>query len=538
MSPVPTTQEAPALPSPLQPAPPPTSPPQQQSVQSIIQQAGSMLPDFDDILNRKYNEIVIDFRNNPKAEPVTAKDRKEFIEQAYLYTDALIFGGGRTLSDGESKVRALTKVFCKVLAEESWSEAWIRPEDVERKLSRFEMHKDSKVLAAEYKLHTPQDAIRAAREAQQKVKDLPKDNKTPRGPYDDIEVVFVPGTVSAAATASINRDTTYPVSVSSVANVLLTHPCRDMTRPCAMARKFVECQDIEELRGLRKFACDVCDFAPHLLDNDNASLLIILLILPRAEICKRFDDMGIRIEGSTISHRRSECVKNKMGWKNSEERKHFDNVALELQSRIKAACGGPNRVHRYTPRTPKYVTSDTSRPSSRNGIDGIHNHNGFNGTPGPNGYMPPPIGLFTPQIGANSHKQPPIGMFAPNGRVNGHNQQFPGGMVTPQNGYINHNHNHNHKQLKDGVPTPTGVNGGSGQKQPPIGMFTPPAPPSSAHSGFNPVNRISPVNGHTPANSSLNVGQRRSSRGTPALVSQKAAGKQPVRKDEDAMDTS
>ncbi|PVH94528.1 hypothetical protein DM02DRAFT_602326 [Periconia macrospinosa] len=417
MSPAPITQEAVPGPSPLHPAQLPKSPPQQ-SGPSMSQQNGPS-PDFDDIFHRKFMEIINDFKNNPTAGQLTQKERKEFIHNAYTYTDQTVFGSGRQLDDRDIKLRALTKVFYKVLAEEPWSEEWIRPHDVERKLSRFEMHKDSVPLATQLNLHSPREAIKAARVAQQKAKDLPNDKSNLRGPYDDLEVIFIPGTVSSTATNRINRDTIYPVAVSSVANVLLSHICRDMTRPYLMAQKFVECNDTEELIKMRMFACDVCDFAPHLLDNDNVSLLIILLILSRSEICRRFEDNGIRIEGSTVSHRRAECMKNKLGWKTSEERKPFDTVATELQTRVKNACSPGPRIPRVNVRKRKSSTPNTpGTPIMPNGPGGPMVPNGANGAMAPpNGYdgpKPPQIGLFAaPQV-----RPPPVyNGFQP---VNGH----------------------------------------------------------------------------------------------------------------------
>jgi hypothetical protein len=300
--------------------------------------------------------IIQDWKNDPARGQLTQKDRKTFIETAYSETDELYFGK-RQLSDQEIKLRALTKVFYKVLAEEPWSEDWIRAPDVERKLSKFEMHKDSVELAAKHNLITPRDAVKAAREAeikhQEQLKEVAKDSKTPnkepkidRGPYDDIEIIYIAGTVSSTATNRIDRENIYPVSVSSVANVLQNHICRDMVRPFSMAERFVTCTDTKELEDMRRFACNVCDFAPHLLDNDNVSLLVVLLILSRSDCCRRFENNGIRIEGSTISHRKAECMKNKMGWKTAEEKKPFDNFASEFQTRVKNACFPAPRAHR------------------------------------------------------------------------------------------------------------------------------------------------------------------------------------------------
>jgi hypothetical protein len=306
-------------------------------------------------------EIITKFKNDPRSGSLTQRDRKSFIDNAYFETDREFFAN-RQLADNEIKLRALTKVFYKVLAEEPWSEDWIRPHDVERKLSRFEMHKDSLPLATEHGISTPREAIAAARRHTNIQKDKPQDKTNLRGPYDDIEIIYIPGTVSSTATNKIDRETIYPVSAASVANTLQTHICRDMTRPFAMAQKFVSCTDTEELTKMRQFACDVCDFAPHLLDNDNISLLIILLILTRSEICRRFENNGIRIEGSTISHRRAECMKQKLGWKTTDERKPFDNVATELQTRVKNACFPAPRAHRAGVRKPSRKSSAPVTP--------------------------------------------------------------------------------------------------------------------------------------------------------------------------------
>ncbi|ORX99148.1 hypothetical protein BCR34DRAFT_592995 [Clohesyomyces aquaticus] len=344
MSPAAMAQECPVTPS----SPPP----------SVALPKGS----FDDIFHAKFMQIIQQYRDNPRTGPLTQKDRKQFIDSAYNATDELYFGD-RKLDDVEIKLRALTKVFYKVLAEEPWSIEWIRPHDVERKLSRFEMHKDSVDLAAQHGIHTPREAVAAARRAMIAANGAkPEDGPQPRGPFDEIEIIYIPGTVSSNATNRIDRNQIYPVSVLSVANILHTHICRDMTRPYAMAQKFVNCTDTMELIKMRQFACDVCDFAPHLLDNDNISLLIVLLILTRSEVCKRFEENGIRIEGSTISHRRAECMKQKLGWKDAPDRKPFDNVAIDFQTRVKNACFPAPRAR---------VTRKPQRKSSANSVPGV-----------------------------------------------------------------------------------------------------------------------------------------------------------------------
>jgi hypothetical protein len=326
---------------------------------------------FDDIFHAKFMHIIQDWKNDPSRGQLTQKDRKTFIENAFFETDELYFGQ-RMMTDLEIKLRALTKVFYKVLAEEPWSEDWIRAPDVERKLSKFEMHEDSVALAKEHGFTTPREAVKAAREAGIKnaetYKEAQKEGKTlkdirlDRGPFDDIEIVYIAGTVSSSATSKIDRTSIYPVSVSSVANVLQNHICRDMVRPFSMAERFVNCTDTKELEDMRRFACNVCDFCPHLLDNDNVSLLVVLLILSRSDCCRRFEANGIRIEGSTISHRKAECMKNKMGWKSSEDKKPYDNFAQEFQTRVKNACFPAPRAQRIGGRKPPRNSSGPATP--------------------------------------------------------------------------------------------------------------------------------------------------------------------------------
>jgi hypothetical protein len=330
------------------------------------------------MFHAKFMHIIQDWKNDPQRGQLTQRDRKTFIETAYMATDESYFGR-RLLSDQEIKLRALTKVFYKVLAEEPWSEDWIRAPDVERKLSKFEMNKDTMPLAIEHGLLTPRDAVKAAREAslkhQEALKEVnkdpsksPKDLKLPRGPYDDIEIIYIAGTVSSTATNRIDRENIYPVSVSSVANVLQNHICRDMVRPFTMAERFLNCTETKELEKMRKFACDVCDFAPHLLDNDNVSLLVVLLILSRSDCCRRFENNGIRIEGSTISHRKAECMKNKMGWKTSEDKKPYDSFANEFQVRVKNACFPAPRQQRMGGKKLQRKSSTPATPTTPAGV--------------------------------------------------------------------------------------------------------------------------------------------------------------------------
>jgi hypothetical protein len=326
---------------------------------------------FDDIFHQKFMHIISEWKNDPTRGQLTQRDRKTFIETAYSETDEMFFGR-RMMTDHDIKLRALTKVFYKVLAEEPWSEDWIRAPDVERKLSKFEMHEESIALAKEHGFTTPREAVKAAREAGIRNKALleeaKKKGKTaqelnlPRGPFDEIEIVYIAGTVSSSATSRIDRTAIYPVSVSSVADVLQNHVCRDMVRPYSMAERFVNCNSTEELEAMRRFACNVCDFCPHLLDNDNVSLLVVLLILSRSDCCRRFEANGIRIEGSTISHRKAECMKNKMGWKTSEDKKPYDNFAQEFQTRVKNACFPAPRAQRIGGRKPVRISSNPGTP--------------------------------------------------------------------------------------------------------------------------------------------------------------------------------
>ncbi|KAF2999826.1 hypothetical protein E8E13_006956 [Curvularia kusanoi] len=371
--------------------------------------AASTLPpvSFDDLFSKKYNEFVDNYRKNPQREELTIKDRKVIIQSNYEATDQIYFGN-RQLTDREVKLRALTKVFYKVLSEEPWSERFIRAPDVERKLSKYEMHRDSVALAEKYNVSTPREAVTAAREALvEQQQSMQKNSKAIQaayesivtkgsvptrptgearidpGPWDDIEIIYIPGTVSAAATALLDRDTIYPISVSSVANTLQSHFCRNMSRPFEMAERFLNCTDVQELREFRQFACDMCDYCPHLLDNDNVSLLVVLLILCRSEVCKRWETNGIRMEGSTISHRKSECMKNKLGWNTTELKKPFDSFAAEFQTRVKNAYFGGSRAPRGGGQKSKgrRKSSTPATPSSP----------ATYGLPPPWAYMPSPL---------------------------------------------------------------------------------------------------------------------------------------------------
>jgi hypothetical protein len=83
------------------------------------------------------------------------------------------------------------------LSEKLWAESWIRAPDFERKISRFEMHKDSVELAAKLGLPIPREAVQAAREAlvnqQAQIRALGdkslKEARIDRGPWDDIKII-------------------------------------------------------------------------------------------------------------------------------------------------------------------------------------------------------------------------------------------------------------------------------------------------------------------------------------------------------------
>ena len=180
-----------------------------------------------------------------------------------------------------------------------------------------------------------------------------------------------------------------------------------------MAYKFVHISDTDELLAMQKWAQDACDFSPHLLDNDNISLLLVLLIMPRSEVVARFKENGIRIEGSTISHRRAECTKQKLGWKNPEERKPFDNTATDFQTRVKNAVSPPLRGNPRLsrPRAPNRKSSGSSSIGATTPNLPNLTHQRF--TNAQHGGAAPPVGYFAPPPSAKSpyspyqHSQPP-----------------------------------------------------------------------------------------------------------------------------------
>ena len=165
------------------------------------------------------------------------------------------------------------------------------------KMARFEMH-DPATVAKLHGFTTPREAVIAACEAGTKhadtAKEAQKEGKTLEdlkldcGPFEDIEVVYISGTVSSSGKDNIDRSSIYPVSVSSIANVLQDNIFSSMKRPFSMARHFLNCTETKELQNLRRFACNVCDFCPHLIASDNVSVLVVSLVLPRSEICHRF----------------------------------------------------------------------------------------------------------------------------------------------------------------------------------------------------------------------------------------------------------
>lgn len=286
---------------------------------------------------------------------ITREDHKRLIKAAHKEAEELYYPADDTpgFSNIKKQQKALTKVLYQVLADQPWLDDWIRDPDAERKLSKFEFHEDSKALCEQYGFRIPKDAIIAAREAMGQ-EDTPNAGKEgiERIPFDRIDVIYIPGTVSADATNAINRTEIYPISVESVAHQLAYHPCRDMARPHEEACNLLAIADRDALLQLRKQASDICDFAPHLLDNDNITLLLVLLILTRSEVCKRFEDHGIRVEGSTMSHRKGELMKHALGWTTSQDKAGYDTAATEIQKRIKALNAPPPKVKGVRGRKP------------------------------------------------------------------------------------------------------------------------------------------------------------------------------------------
>ncbi|KAF2489156.1 hypothetical protein BU16DRAFT_175216 [Lophium mytilinum] len=350
----------------------------------------------------------------PNGREPTYNDRCRIIKQAHSITEALYYPAGATLSPGEKQQKALTRVLCYIMAEQPWLQKWIRPQDVERKLSRFEWAPDSQALAQTFGFMAPVDAIKAAREElkqqaapaaatpptpttdeqalqDQAMRDTEAEESTAakdpakgkgkaverEAPFDDIEVIYVPGTVSSDATNAINRNNIYRISVESVAYQLEHHMCKDMTRPWDTAFEILHATDPHRLLEIQRHGHEIIDFAPHLLDNDNISLLIVLLIVPRSEICARFANSGIRVEGSTMSHRKSELMKHLLGWLTQEDKWGFDSAANELQKKIKAVAGPKGK----TTRPRQYRKSAASASTTpQNGAAAWTNGAGSNGS--------------------------------------------------------------------------------------------------------------------------------------------------------------
>ncbi|OCL11440.1 hypothetical protein AOQ84DRAFT_437705 [Glonium stellatum] len=307
---------------------------------------------FDDLFQSAFSRFVAAECTTGQ---ITREDRKRLIKAAHKEAEGLYYPADNTpgFPTIEKQQKALTKVLYQVLADEPWLEDWIRDPDAERKLSKFEFHEGSKALCEKYGFRIPKDAIAAACEAMNQ-EEAPNAGKegAERVPFDHIDVIYIPGTVSADATNAINRTEIYPISIESVANQLVHHPCRNMTRPYEEACKLLATSDRDALLRLRKQASDICDFAPHLLDNDNITLLLVLLILTRSEVCKRFEDHGIRVEGSTMSHRKGELMKHALGWTTSQDKAGYDTAATEIQKRIKALNAPPPKVKGVRGRKP------------------------------------------------------------------------------------------------------------------------------------------------------------------------------------------
>ncbi|OCK83034.1 hypothetical protein K432DRAFT_197450 [Lepidopterella palustris CBS 459.81] len=290
---------------------------------------------FDDVFQATFMRLVDAHNEERRASGLTRKDRKKLIKIAHQMTEDALYPQCTELSPAQKQQKSLTKVLYHVMADEPWLDDWIRAPDVERKLSKFELHEDSEALAQQYGFQIPRDAIAAARHALNEDSTAPNAPNAVRVPFDLIEVIYIPGTVSSDATNAIDRKTIYPISVESVAFQLENHPCKDMTRPFDYAAAILHTTDRAALLRMKQQASDICDFAPHLLDNDNVSLLYVLLILTRSEVCKRFEENGIRVEGSTMSHRKSELMKHSLGWLTQEDKAGYDSASLDIQRRIK-----------------------------------------------------------------------------------------------------------------------------------------------------------------------------------------------------------
>ncbi|KAF2805861.1 uncharacterized protein BDZ99DRAFT_574146 [Mytilinidion resinicola] len=375
--------------SPLAPSP--------QAVQAAQSSVDPTVP-FDDKFLEAFASLL---EQLPNGREPTYNDRNRIIKQAHALTESLYYPAGAPLSPGEKQQKALTRVLCYIMAEQPWLQKWIRPQDVERKLSRFEWAPGSQALAQSFGFMAPVDAIKGAREElkrqadldaaanvgpitdeealqEQAARDTAAEASTAHAdpakgkgkavardaPFDDIEVIYVPGTVSSDATNAIDRTQIYPISVESVAWQLENHMCKDMTRPWDTAFEILHATAPHRLQEIQHQGRSIIDFAPHLLDNDNISLLIVLLIIPRAEICSRFAESGIRVEGSTMSHRKSELMKHLLGWLTQEDKWGFDSAANELQKKIKAVSATPKSRTSRPRQYRKAVASSSTTPGS------------------------------------------------------------------------------------------------------------------------------------------------------------------------------
>lgn len=325
--------------------------------------------------------------NQTHGQELKHEDRQRLVKQAHAMTEPTFYPTGAVLSPAEKQQKALTRVLAYVMADRPWLNGYIRHPDVERKLSRFEWAPDSYALAEAYKFARPVDAIIKAREELQMLAQNPqakgKEKAVEREyPFDDIEVIYVPGTVSSDATNAINRNEIYTISVESVAWQLENHMCKPMTRPWDKAAQILHTTDPDELREIQRHGHGIIDFAPHLLDNDNISLLIVLLIVPRSDICARFADNGIRVEGSTMSHRKSELMKHQLGWLTPEDKWGFDTAASDLQKKIRAVCapkGRGNRPRQYRRSTAQLLAPAGNLAPNGAGVGGVMNGGGGSG---------------------------------------------------------------------------------------------------------------------------------------------------------------
>lgn len=228
----------------------------------------------------------------------------------------------------ERIVRALEKIFSTARSDNPWRNECIPHHNAgaEQTVSGFKIHKDSTALAAQERLNTPREAISAA------IQSLTgSDLAAPNELFENIMLVYIH---AKERNTQVNEDVLYPFSVSSVANVLHTHICREMAEPYEMAEKFLSCKDKELLKQWWRFACNVVDYAPHLLDPNNITLPIVRLILDPCGITERLKDNGIDVEVTSVDDGLRECLKLKLGW-NDVANKDFFEVAQELNALVK-----------------------------------------------------------------------------------------------------------------------------------------------------------------------------------------------------------